>query len=924
MSRPQTHPDPARPEADAANAPDGAPPPRSDGPVDYKSLYDNYWSRPDRWGSHSFADAEPIAEQILTSCGPGRILDVGCGMGLLVRTLLRKGIDARGVDVAAQPVARANELAPGRFQTGSILHLPFDDASFDTITSTDCLEHIAEADVPRALAELHRVARRAVFIRVAVTPDRDGVWHLTVRPRHWWEEQFFNAGFSRHPLSQRIVAFEALDDEGWQVTLVMQKLPRPAGYPDDMLSRPGREAEAALARSTRIAWFIRPGDLVLDITPEAAASGAVLASQSNAQRIIAAGDGATIDAAKARFGHLGLPLDLRTPDAIAKLEDRSVGLINAAGASVDDALLAEFRRILVPGGRLVLGGPVGAPPPAIPAGYLHERSFSQSLGSESSSRALRVIEPGHESGDWWMRILSTDVVGATRAGYVERSFPDYSHEPAFNIGNYARDHDNPWLLRAMISMGMRTPNRALVAETAARVLETARPGSADQGAALCVLAYRLLEQDDLDPAHAGDMTSRLEAFIRQAEATPHAQRWAISNQYVLAQLLLARGQFTEARAAFEACANMDVLAFSPLLASKTIDACFYAGLIAANAHDRAGARALWERGLHELHRVLHHDWLNIWGAPERPMPFGLPDVGIMIDGASRCASGLIWLDEWDRRPGLAWTWTLQRTLSDHRRWIARLEETRDWLDKERGRFRSLAQERAKAIERLRIQAQRSVAENHRLRNTIERREQRIQALDQALQRSRERLSSFRSVIEDLRRHIASLGEARDWLTTQVESRDRALAELRDSFAQSRLWLEDQLARARATVAERDATIENLKSWAARLSSAKETLQQRLESAIAAKDAEIARLRRDGDTLRQWAADLLIAKETLASASDKAAARARERQATIAELRRRLARAEGENARLAQELASRALPPTAAPGSASPRCAPGRR
>ncbi len=66
---------------------------------DYASMYDEYWSRPDRWQSHSFIDADSIVDQIL-KLGGGRMLDVGCGMCLLVLTLRERGIDARGLDVA--------------------------------------------------------------------------------------------------------------------------------------------------------------------------------------------------------------------------------------------------------------------------------------------------------------------------------------------------------------------------------------------------------------------------------------------------------------------------------------------------------------------------------------------------------------------------------------------------------------------------------------------------------------------------------------------------------------------------------------------------------------------------------------------------------------------------------------------------------
>ena len=117
-----------------------------------------------------FADPEELADQVLATCGGRKLLDAGCGCGLLVRTLLRRGVDAYGMDVARQPLEDCNRQAPGRFMAGSVLNLPYGDGSFETVISTDALEHLEEEDVPRALAELYRVSRRFVFLRVATAP----------------------------------------------------------------------------------------------------------------------------------------------------------------------------------------------------------------------------------------------------------------------------------------------------------------------------------------------------------------------------------------------------------------------------------------------------------------------------------------------------------------------------------------------------------------------------------------------------------------------------------------------------------------------------------------------------------------------------------------------------------------------------------
>jgi SAM-dependent methyltransferase len=76
-----------------------------------------------------------------------RVLDAGCGEGVLVDEyagrLRISGIDAH--------------YTSARVTTASLLALPFPDASFDRALCLDVLEHLAYADQPRALAELHRV-----------------------------------------------------------------------------------------------------------------------------------------------------------------------------------------------------------------------------------------------------------------------------------------------------------------------------------------------------------------------------------------------------------------------------------------------------------------------------------------------------------------------------------------------------------------------------------------------------------------------------------------------------------------------------------------------------------------------------------------------------------------------------------------------
>lgn len=100
---------------------------------------------------------------------PGdRVLDVGCGSGVVTREIARRvapGGRVVGVDPSAALLAVAREIADrtdeGRhieFRQGSALALPFADGSFDRVIAVTVLGHIPNGEA--AIAELVRVARR--------------------------------------------------------------------------------------------------------------------------------------------------------------------------------------------------------------------------------------------------------------------------------------------------------------------------------------------------------------------------------------------------------------------------------------------------------------------------------------------------------------------------------------------------------------------------------------------------------------------------------------------------------------------------------------------------------------------------------------------------------------------------------------------
>jgi 2-polyprenyl-6-hydroxyphenyl methylase/3-demethylubiquinone-9 3-methyltransferase len=91
-----------------------------------------------------------------------RVLDVGCGGGLLAEEFAGLGCEVSGVDPSRESIAAARVHAEAAglridYREGTGESLPFPDAAFDIAYCCDVLEHVA--DLPRVIAETARVLR---------------------------------------------------------------------------------------------------------------------------------------------------------------------------------------------------------------------------------------------------------------------------------------------------------------------------------------------------------------------------------------------------------------------------------------------------------------------------------------------------------------------------------------------------------------------------------------------------------------------------------------------------------------------------------------------------------------------------------------------------------------------------------------------
>lgn len=147
-----------------------SPRPTGDGLASYYGR--GYYDKP---GARLFM-AERVAKAE-AGRAPGRVLDVGCGEGIFLAALARRGWDAWGVEVSKEGVARAAARPGVRVFDKPLERCEFEPKSFDLITLWHSIEHVPD---PGALLR-----------RVAALLKDDGAVFLAFPNGDSWEFRFF-------------------------------------------------------------------------------------------------------------------------------------------------------------------------------------------------------------------------------------------------------------------------------------------------------------------------------------------------------------------------------------------------------------------------------------------------------------------------------------------------------------------------------------------------------------------------------------------------------------------------------------------------------------------------------------------------------------------------------------------------------------
>ncbi len=127
-----------------------------------------------------------------------KVLDIGCGVGMLAGQFKKLGFNITGVDVNKEAIA--NSTCPDNcFWVKTTARLDYPDNNFDLVVSREVLEHISESEIDECIKEWDRVGK-GVMVHIIAVSERgpsaiDDPAHINVKSEQWWINKFKEHGY---------------------------------------------------------------------------------------------------------------------------------------------------------------------------------------------------------------------------------------------------------------------------------------------------------------------------------------------------------------------------------------------------------------------------------------------------------------------------------------------------------------------------------------------------------------------------------------------------------------------------------------------------------------------------------------------------------------------------------------------------------
>ncbi len=618
-----------------------------------------------------------LADAFLRTVGPGHILIVARGNSPIAGELRRRGCRVDQTDSYA-------------------LSLDGSAAAFDRLDSIlliDTAPSLIES--PSALISILH-ALRPRFLAIATGEPAIASPAKLSAPSSSWAEALLATGFRRSPAAFSVADYEALNrpqvgpltvyeriDLAVLTKWPLERLLAERDLHMDMSREFSGRADAHMVRYALAAQWVRPGDLVLDCACGLGYGTAILAGQSAGRRFVGVDiDRHVIDYARDNFAHYGVEYRVASGTTLDFLADASVDFI-ASFETIEhvedyDALIDEFARVLKPDGRIIASVPnlwvdeTGRDPnphhfhafdyakfrSALARRFLVEARYRQEAPGgfklSDAQRALsrRPLDSEEPDTEWWIIVASANPLRADTAAFNHPGFDTSSCKMAV-LAQFAEHYANPWLYRTVVQMGERVADPGLLRTLSLEVLGTSAPATPDFGAAATVLGYQMLENGESQ--QLDDLLAICTEYATTKTDNAHVFRWQISLAYVCALNCLAAGRRIEARGWFDAVAARDALAFSPLLATKTVAAGFWRAMLRLVDGETAQARVALTDAIEAAAVALRNTSEAAIGRQDRPLTFGFQELAEVADMAGQCAAALHHLDDFSRAPGKFWS-----------------------------------------------------------------------------------------------------------------------------------------------------------------------------------------------------------------------------------------------------------------------------
>ena len=130
---------------------------------------------------------EGALDELMATAGPGSLLDVGCGEGVLVQRWAQRlgpGCRVVGIDLEEESIQAgwSERRAPNlEYRVMRAENLPFADGEFDLASAIEVLEHVPDPE--QTLGEMARCAERHLLVSV----PREPLWRVLnlARGAYW-------------------------------------------------------------------------------------------------------------------------------------------------------------------------------------------------------------------------------------------------------------------------------------------------------------------------------------------------------------------------------------------------------------------------------------------------------------------------------------------------------------------------------------------------------------------------------------------------------------------------------------------------------------------------------------------------------------------------------------------------------------------